>query len=148
MKVVLQKDVSNLGDAGDIKEVSDGYARNYLFPKKIALRADEGNTKTAVHQKKMAQLKKEKRKKAMTELASSINGKEFELKVKVGEKDKLFGSVTTNDIAGMLKKAGFDIDKRKIDLPDQIKALGEYTAKIKLADGINASVKIKVDKEA
>ncbi len=148
MKVVLQKDVLNLGDAGDIKEVSDGYARNFLFPKKFAVRADEGSTKTAIHQKKMAQIKKEKRKKTMTELASSLNGKEFELKVKVGEKDKLFGSVTTNDIAGALKKSGFEIDKRKIDLPEQIKSLGEFSAKIKLADGINASVKIKVDKEA
>ncbi|MBE7413417.1 MAG: 50S ribosomal protein L9 [Leptospiraceae bacterium] len=147
MKVILQKDVSNLGDAGDIKEVSDGYARNFLFPKKFAIRADEGNTKTAIHQKKMALLKKEKRKKTMSDLASSINGKEFELKVKVGEKDKLFGSVTANDISVMLKNSGFDIDKRKIELSDQIKSLGEFSAKIKLADGINASVKIKVDKE-
>ncbi|MCE9499233.1 MAG: 50S ribosomal protein L9 [Leptospira sp.] len=147
MKVILQKDISNLGDAGDIKEVSDGYARNFLFPKRMALRADEGRTKTALHQKKMAEIKKGKRKKTMQDLSSSIEGKEFEIKVKIGENDKLYGSVTPMDVATALKKQGVDIDKRKIELGEVIKALGEYNVKIKLAEGVNTQIKIKVVKE-
>ena len=113
MKIVLQKDFPNLGDAGDIKEVADGYARNFLIPQKIAIRASEGSTKTALHQKKLIELKKEKRTKSMQELSKSISNKEVEIIVNVGENDKLFGSVTAQDIASALKKTGIEIDKRK-----------------------------------
>jgi len=147
MKVILQKDISNLGDAGDVRDVSDGYARNFLFPKRLALRADEGRTKTALHQKKMAEIKKEKRVKTMLGVASSIEGKEFEIKVKIGENEKLYGSVTAMDVANALKKQGIEIDKRKIEFNETIKALGEYGVKIKLAEGVNSQIKIKVVKE-
>ena len=109
MKIVLQKDFPNLGDAGDIKEVADGYARNFLIPQKIAIRASEGSTKTALHQKKLIELKKEKRTKSMQELSKSISNKEVEIIVNVGENDKLFGSVTAQDIASALKKTGIEI---------------------------------------
>jgi large subunit ribosomal protein L9 len=148
MKVVLQKDHPNLGDAGDIKEVSDGYARNFLIPKRIALRADIGSTKNALHQKKLIELKKEKRSKSMKDLATNLQDKEVEISVKVGENDKLFGSVTSQDIATSLKKLGFEIDKRKIELSESIKNLGNYTVKIKLADGISSNIKIKITKES
>ncbi|MCB1158680.1 MAG: 50S ribosomal protein L9 [Leptospiraceae bacterium] len=147
MKVVLFKDVPNLGDAGDIKEVANGYARNYLFPKKLAVRADEGNTKTAVHQKKLAELKKEKRKKEMKSIASSLEGKVIEIPVKTGANDKLFGSVTAIDVAKAVSAQGVEIEKRKIEIPEHIKALGDYKIKIKLADGILANVVLKVVKE-
>jgi large subunit ribosomal protein L9 len=147
MKVILQKDFPNLGDAGDIKEVSDGYARNFLIPQRIASRADEGSTKIAVHQKKMIELKKEKRKKSMQDVAVGLKDKEVEVLVKVGENDKLFGSVTPQDISLALKKIGMDIDKRKIELVETIKTLGTFPAKIKLADGIQSIVQVKVSKQ-
>lgn len=144
MKVVLQKDVLNLGDAGDVKEVADGYARNFLIPRRLAIRANEGNTKAALHQKKLADLKREKRVKVMKDLASSIEGKTYEISVKVGENDKLFGSVTANDISLAIKKAGVEIDKRKIELNEPLKALGEFKVKVRLAEGIAPQILVKV----
>ncbi|MDF3819237.1 50S ribosomal protein L9 [Leptospira sp. 96542] len=144
MKVVLQKDVLNLGDAGDIKEVADGYARNFLIPRRFAVRANEGNTKAAVHQKRLADLKREKRVKVMKELGASIDGKTYEIKVKVGENDKLFGSVTANDIALAIKKGGVELDKRKLDLGEPIKTLGETKIKVKLAEGVVPQIIVKV----
>jgi large subunit ribosomal protein L9 len=146
MKVVLQKDFPNLGDAGDIKDVSDGYARNFLIPNRIAVRADEGNTKVALHQKRIIDLKKDKRKKSMQEIAKSLNDKEVEVLVNVGENDKLFGSVTHQDVANAIKTLGVEVDKRKIEFPENIKALGSYNIKIKLSEGIQASLKLKVSK--
>ncbi|MDX1959179.1 MAG: 50S ribosomal protein L9 [Leptospiraceae bacterium] len=146
MKVILQKDYTNLGDAGDIKEVSDGYARNFLIPKRIAIRADEGSTKAALHQKKLIELKKDSRKKSMEGIADSLKGKQLEIKVKVGENDKLFGSVTPADISKLLKSENIDIDKRKIELLEHIKALGSYQVKIKLAEGIQPIIQITVSK--
>jgi large subunit ribosomal protein L9 len=147
MKVILQKDFPNLGDAGDIKDVSDGYARNFLIPQRIATRADESSTKIAIHQKKMIELKKEKRKKSMQDISGSLKGKEVEVLVKVGENDKLFGSVTPQDISNALKKIGFEVDKRKIEITETIKALGTFQAKIKLADGIISVIQVKVTKQ-
>lgn len=146
MKVILQKDFPNVGDAGDVKEVSDGYARNFLIPQKIAIRADVGSTKAALHHKKLVELKKDKRKKSMQGIADGLKNRELEVFVKVGENEKLFGSVTHSDVASALKTAGFDIDKRKIEFPENIKALGDYNVKIKLAEGIISSVKLKVSK--
>ncbi|HMV76705.1 MAG TPA: 50S ribosomal protein L9 [Leptospiraceae bacterium] len=149
MKVILRKDFVNLGDAGDIKEVSDGYARNYLIPNKIAVRADEGSTKAAVHQKKMIEQKKEKRKSSMLGIAESLNGKEVEIAVKTGENDKLFGSVTHSDVSKAVKNAlNVELDKRKIEFSENIKAIGTYQIKIKLADGISAAIQLKVTKQA
>ncbi|TGL10835.1 50S ribosomal protein L9 [Leptospira meyeri] len=144
MKVVLQKDVLNLGDAGDVKEVADGYARNFLIPRRFAVRANDGNTKAAVHQKKLAELKREKRVKVMKELSASIEGKTYEVKVKVGEKDKLFGSVTANDIALAIKNTGVELDKRKLDLSEPIKSLGEFKIKVRLAEGVVPQITVKV----
>ena len=144
IKVILQKDVINLGDAGDICEVNDGYARNFLLPQKLAVRADKGSTKSVVHQKKLAGLKRDKRIKEMKVLAEKLNGKEIEIKVQTGENDRLFGSVTPIDIANELKKEGFVIDKRKIELADNIKSLGKYDSKIRLAEGVSVKVNVNV----
>ena len=147
MKIILQKDFPNLGDAGDIKDVSDGYARNFLIPNRIAIRADEGSTKVALQQKKMINLKKDKRTKSMSDVANKLKGKEIEVFVKVGENDKLFGSVTPQDISLALKNSGFDIDKRKIEISEAIKSLGSFQAKVKLADGIQSVIQVKVAKQ-
>ncbi|MCZ8239317.1 MAG: 50S ribosomal protein L9 [Leptospiraceae bacterium] len=144
MKIILQKDVINLGDAGEVKEVADGYARNFLFPKKLAIRASEGSTKMALHQKRLADLKKEKKAKEMKNLSSQIDGQSIEIKVKTGENDKIFGSVTSGDISNALSAKGFSVDKRKIDLEQPIKALGEFKIKLRLAESVQATINLAV----
>jgi large subunit ribosomal protein L9 len=147
MKVVLQKDIPNLGDAGDIKEVAEGYARNYLLPQKLVLTASEGSKRSIEHQKRLIKIKKEKRKKESEKMAESISAVEIKVTALVGEEDKLFGSVTSMDIAKKLNELGYDIDKRKILLENPIKQLGEFSIPIKLDDGLTASVKVIVEKE-
>ena len=147
MKVILQKDVANLGDAGDIKDVAEGYARNFLLPRKLVIPADESSKKVVEHQKKLIKLKKEKRKKNSEKLAGSMAGLELNITVQVGEEGKLFGSVTSMDIAKKLKEKGFDIDKKKIIIESPIKQEGEYTIKIKLDEGQTPSIKVTVGKE-
>lgn len=147
MKVILQKDVPALGDAGDIKEVAEGYARNYLLPNKLVIVANESSKKAVEHQKKLIKIKKDKRKKASEGIAGSISGLELTIPAQVGEEGKLFGSITSMDIAKQLKEKGFTVDKRKIQLDAPIKQEGEYSVNIKLDEGINASVKVIVVKE-
>lgn len=147
MKVILQKDVPALGDAGDIKEVAEGYARNYLLPNRLVIIANESSSKAVEHQKKLIKIKKEKRKKASEGIAGSISGLELTIPAQVGEEGKLFGSITSMDIAAVLKEKGFTVDKRKILLENPIKHEGEYTVNIKLDEGINAAVKVIVVKE-
>jgi large subunit ribosomal protein L9 len=147
MKVILQKDISNLGDAGDIKDVAEGYARNYLLPRKLVIPADESSKKAVEHQEKLIKRKKEKRKMVSEKLAERINGLEIAITVRIGEEGKLFGSVTTQDIAKKLKEKGFDIDKRKIILESPIRQEGEHAVKIKLDEGQAPSIKVIVGKE-
>lgn len=147
MKVILQKDIPNLGDAGDIKDVADGYARNYLLPKKLVLLANESSKKAIEHQTKLIKLKKEKRKKESEKIADGLNGIEISIGAQVGEEGKLFGSVTSMDIAEKIKEKGFVIDKRKIQLDAPIKQEGEFEVVIKLEEGLNATIKVSVVKE-
>ncbi len=147
MKVILQKDIPNLGDAGDIKEVSPGYARNYLLPRKLVIMANESSKRAIDHQKKLVKIKKEKRKKQSEKLAESITGLELQIAVQVGEEGKIFGSVTAMDIAKKLKEKGYDIDKRKILIETPIKQEGEFTIKIKLDEGQTPAIKVIVGKE-
>jgi large subunit ribosomal protein L9 len=147
MKVILQKDIPNLGDAGDIKEVANGYARNYLLPKNLVLLANESSKKVMEHQNRLIKIKKEKRKKVSEVFADKMQGLALEIDVQVGAEGKLFGSVTSIDIAKKLKEAGFDIDKRKISLENPIKQVGEYEVPVKLDEGITAKIKLKVGGE-
>jgi large subunit ribosomal protein L9 len=147
MKVILQKDIPNLGDAGDIKEVSDGYARNFLLPRKLVIVANDSSKRASEHQKKLIKIKKEKRKKSSEKLAAGLVGIEVKITVQVGEEGKLFGSVTAIDIARKLKEQGFDIDKRKIIIETPIKQEGEYAIKIKLDEGQTPEIKVIVAKE-
>jgi len=147
MKVILQKDIHNLGDAGDVKTVADGYARNFLLPKKLVILYNESSKKAIDHQKQVIKVKKEKRRKESEKTAQAFTGLTLTIKAKVGEEDKLFGSITTLDIAKLLKEAGFDIDKRRIHLDEQIKTLGEHSVSIKLEEGLTAQVKVIVEKE-
>ena len=147
MKVILQKDIHNLGDAGDVKTVADGYARNFLLPKKLVIPYNESSKKAIDHQKQVIKVKKEKRRKESEKTAQAFAGLTLTIAAKVGEEDKLFGSITAIDIAKQLKEAGFDIDKRRIHLDEQIKTLGEHSVSIKLEEGLTAQVKVIVEKE-
>lgn len=146
MKVILQKDIANLGDAGDIKEVAEGYARNYLIPKNLVIVANESSKKAMEHQKKLIRIKKEKRKKESQTLADSMKGVELVIPAQVGEEGKLFGSITSMDIAKHLADKGFTVDKRKILLENPIKQEGEFTIPVKLDEGLNTAVKVTVVK--
>jgi len=145
MKVILQKDIPNLGDAGDVKDVSPGYARNFLLPKKLVLVANESSQRAIEHQNKLIKIKKDKRKKQSEKLIESLSGVSVTISAQVGEEGKLFGSVTSIDIARKLKEIGHEIDKRKIQLADPIKQVGEYEVTLKLEEGLNATVKVIVE---
>ncbi len=138
MKMVFLEDVKNVAKAGDIKEVADGYARNYLLPKKLALLSKPGAA-AAVKEQIAARTETEKMKK----LASEIEGKEIIFKVKMGAKDRMHGSITAANISTELKTiTEYEVDKRKIELPDTIKQLGSYDIAIKLAKGIEPKIKV------
>jgi large subunit ribosomal protein L9 len=147
MKVILQKDIMNLGEAGDIKDVSNGYARNYLIPKKLVIVADESSKKAMEHQKRLIKIKKDKRRKESEKAAGALNGKELKFVAQAGEEGKLYGSITSMDISKKLREAGFEIDKRKIHLDSPIKELGTFKATVKLDDGLSAELTILVDRE-
>ena len=147
MKVILQKDIPNLGEAGDVKEVAEGFARNYLLPKKLVIPYNESSAKAIEHQKKLVKIKKEKRKKEGQKLVEALSNVALTIGAQVGEEDKLFGSVTAIDIAQKLSQMGYSIDKRKIMLPEPIKKAGEHEVKIKLDEGLSATIKVTVVKE-
>ncbi len=146
MKVILQKDIQNLGEAGDIKDVADGYARNYLLPRNLVLTANETSKKILQHQEKLIKIKKNKRRKLSEKMLETLNGLEVRITTHAGEEGKLFGSVTPIDISKRLKELGFEIDKRKIAQSEPIKQLGEYKIPVKLDAGLNAELKVIVEK--
>jgi large subunit ribosomal protein L9 len=147
MKVILLTNVNGLGKSGEIKDVKSGYARNFLFKKKLALEANAANMK--IYNMKKVQEKKhiEKEIQEAQDLATKIEKLEITLAVKVGEDNKLFGSVTNADIAKELKNNKFDIEKKDILLEDTIKTLGVYTVEIKLHTEVKAKLKLWIVKE-
>ncbi len=147
MKLLLKEDVENVGSVGDEVEVKDGFGRNFLIPSGKAILATPRNLKAFNHQKSVVQAKYRKFKNAAEEVAAKISGISCEFVKKVGDTGKLFGSVTSQDIADALGKQGVDIDKRKVQLKEPIKALGEHTASYKVHPEVTAEIKIKVTKE-
>ncbi len=147
MKVILLQDVKSVGKKGDIVNTSDGYARNFLFPKKLALEATEGNLNTANAKKESVRKQKLKETEAAQELVNDLKQKQLQLKVKTGEGGRLFGAITSKDVAAELKKQfNLDIDRKKI-IMDNIKGTGLYEAEIKVYPEISAKLKIKVEEE-
>src|SRR6201999_3746087 len=132
MEVILREHVDNLGRRGDLVKVADGYARNYLLPRKMALLATEGNKKVIEREKVKFDAKEAEEQKVAQAVADRLGSVEIEIARKVGETDALFGSVTNADIAEALAAKGFDIDRRKIQLHEPIKKLGDYTVPVKL----------------
>lgn len=147
MKVILKEDVKNLAAIGEIVSVSDGYARNYLIPQKMAVEANTRNIKEFEHNRKMIAQKAAKIKEQFKSLADKLSAITLTIKAKSGEDDKLFGSVTSMDIAEALKAEGFDIDRRKISLEEPIKRLGVYSVDIKMHAEIPLHVKVQVVQE-
>ncbi len=144
MKVILQKDVKEVGKVGDLVNVSEGFARNFLFPRKLASEATEKRVKEWEHLKRVADAKKKKAIAERQEVLKTINGKTVTFKVSAGDTDKLFGSVTTTDISKELEKMGHMIDRRDIVLEEQIKVLGTHKAMIKMGDGLEATIQVSV----
>lgn len=145
MKVILQSDVKGTGKKGQVLEVADGFARNFLFPKKLAVEATAGNLQDITHKKAVEERRKAQEKADAIELGKKLNGFEINVKTKTGEGGRLFGSVTSKEIADELKKQhGFIIDKRKLDLKDPIKALGSYQVSLKIHPEVTATLMVNV----
>jgi large subunit ribosomal protein L9 len=144
MKIILQTDVFNLGKAGEIKEVSPGYARNYLFPKSLALTADEENIRLWEEKKKLAEKKELKKFKQAEELAQKLEKVSCTITVKSGEEEKIFGAVNNADIAEELSKQGINIDKKDILLPEPIRHLGAYIVEVQVHQRVTAKLKLWV----
>ena len=147
MKVILLEDVEKLGRAGEIIEVKNGYARNYLIPKKLAVPAIGKNLAQLEHQKRIIQAKQLRLRKTAQALKEQIEKLSITIPCKVGESDRLFGSVTAMDIAQALKKEGIEIDKRWIKLQEPLKNLGVYTVPIHLNQELEANLKVWLVKE-
>ena len=148
MEVILKDDVLHLGSRGDLVKVADGYARNYLLPRKLALQATSAN-KAVIEQMKTAAARRSATEKALAEaLAAKLEPVALEFTRKSGEAGHLFGSVTSADIAAALEAQGFDVDRRKIQLDDPLKSVGDFVVAIKLYRDVSARVKVKVVAEA
>lgn len=147
MEVVLMKDHDKLGKALDVVPVKDGYARNFLIPSGIAVPATESNKKRVAEARKQNDVREEKRTKEARELAKKIEQIPCTIPVKVGEEDKIFGSVTAQEISDFLKKEGFDIGKHSVELDEPIKQLGVYNVTINIYKDATAKLKVWVVKE-
>ena len=147
MEVILREHVDNLGRRGDLVKVADGYARNYLLPRKLALLATDGNKKVIEREKVKFDAKEAEEQKVAQAVADRLATVEIEITRKVGETDALFGSVTNADVADALAAKGFDIDRRKIQLHEPIKKLGDYTVPVKLHRDVTVPLKVKVAAE-
>ena len=147
MKVVLKDDIKNVGKMGQIVDVADGYARNYLVPRGLAVEANIKNLKSLEHEKKIIQEKAKKIKNSAETLSDKISTMTLMIKAKAGDEGKLFGAVTSMDIAELLKNEGIEIDKKKIFLDEPIKRLGSYSVNIKIHPEISTHLNIQVVEE-
>jgi large subunit ribosomal protein L9 len=148
MEVILKEDVPKLGNRGEVVKVAEGYGRNFLLPKKLAIEANAAN-KAVIEQMKAAAVRRSaKEKSEAEELSKQFDGLEVKFQRKSGENDQLFGSVTSGDIAEALEKKSFHIDRRKIQLHEPLKTIGEFTVPVKLHKDVTTHLKVVVEKEA
>jgi large subunit ribosomal protein L9 len=147
MKVILRQNTEGLGQIGEVVDVKDGYARNFLIPRKLAYVALAGNIKALEEEKKTLSKKREQELAAAETLAAELERVSVTIPVQVGEEDRIFGSVTTQMISDALKEKGNEIDKRKIEIDEPIKALGIYSVSIKLHPSVSAKIKVWVVRE-
>jgi large subunit ribosomal protein L9 len=146
MKVILKEDVKNLGIMGSVVDVANGYGRNYLIPRNLAVEANPNNLNQIKHEKNIIDIKSKKIIRSAEDLAKQISGITLSIEAQSGEDDRLFGSVTSMDIAEALSKQGVEIDKRKINLEEPIKRLGTYTVSVKIHHDVSANVTVEVKK--
>jgi large subunit ribosomal protein L9 len=144
MEVILREHVDNLGRRGEIVKVADGYARNFLLPRKLALPATEGNKRQIERERAKFEAREADEKKVAEAMAARMGDLEVEISRRVGETEVLYGSVTTSDIAEALARKGFDLDRRKLQLPEPLKKLGEFDIPVRLHREVIAHVKVKV----
>jgi large subunit ribosomal protein L9 len=147
MEVILKEHVENLGRRGDVVKVAAGYARNYLLPRKLALAVTEGNKRIVARERQVADAHEAEEKQTAEALASRLGQAELTIERRVGETEALYGSVTTADIAEALAAKGLEIDKRKIQLDEPIKAIGEFAVPVRLHRDVTAQLKVHVVKQ-
>jgi large subunit ribosomal protein L9 len=148
MEVILKEDVPKLGNRGEVVKVAEGYGRNFLLPKKLAIEATIANKKVIEQMKAAAVRRSAKEKSEADELAKQFDGLEVSFTRKAGENDQLFGSVTAGDIAEALEKKSFHVDRRKIQLHEPLKTIGEFTIAVKLHKDVTTHLKVIIAKEA
>ena len=144
MQVILREDVNHLGEVGDVVNVKAGYARNYLLPRGLAVQANDRQMNRLQHEKRIIESRVAKLRDGALAQKAAIDAVELVIEKAAGENDKLFGSVTAMELEVLLQKAGHEIDRRKIQLGENIKALGEYTIGIKLHRDVTANIKVNV----
>jgi large subunit ribosomal protein L9 len=147
MEIILRETIDNLGRAGQVVKVADGYARNYLLPRKLAYPATPGNVKVIEAERQSLLRKEAKQKDDAEKLQQMLERVEITIRRKVGEHDTLYGSVTNSDIAEELEKKGFNIEKRKIHMDDHIKSVGEFSIPIRLFKDVTAHIKVRIEPE-
>ena len=147
MKVILREDVEKLGKAGEVVKVADGYGRNYLIPRQLAFLANVRNMKTLDHDRRMIETRAKKTRKTAEGRRRTLSGMSLSISAKAGEEGKLFGAVTSRDIAEALEKAGVKIDRKSIQLEEPIKQLGEYKVKIRVAADVVPEISVTVTAE-
>jgi large subunit ribosomal protein L9 len=147
MEVILRETVDNLGKRGEVVKVANGYARNYLLPRKLALPATEGNRKHVERERKIVDGREAEEKGQAESIGTRLAAVDITISRRVGETEALYGSVTSGDIADYLKTKGFDVDRRKLILPEPIKTLGEHNVPLKLHREVTVPLKVKVVKE-
>ena len=147
MEVILREHVDNLGNRGEIVKVADGYARNFLLPRKLALPATAGNRKHVERERRIVEAREAAEKVQAEAISARLGMIDISITRRVGETDQLYGSVTAVDIADYLKGKGFDIDRRKLILPEPIKTIGEHAVPLKLHREVTVSLKVVVAKE-
>ena len=144
MEVILREHMDNLGRRGEVVKVADGYARNYLLPRKLALLVTEGNRQQIERERGKFEAREQEEKKVAEAVAARLAGVEIQISRKVGETEVLFGSVTSADIAAAMAAKGFEIDRRKLNLREPIKKLGEYDIPLRLHPEVTVPVRVKV----
>ena len=147
MEVILREHVDHLGKRGEIVKVADGYARNYLLPRKLALPATDGNKKHVERERKIMETREAEEKAQAEAIGVRLSSVDIAIARRVGETEQLYGSVTAADIAEFLKAKGFEIDRRKLILPEPIKTVGEHDVPLKLHREVTVPLKVKVVKE-
>src|SRR5512134_10257 len=148
MKVILREDVEKLGKAGEVVKVADGFGRNYLIPRQLAVLANVRNMKTLDHDRKVIETRAKKTRKTAEATAATLSAVALTLPAKAGEEGKLFGAVTTRDIAEALGKTGITVDRKAIQLAEPIKQVGDYKVKIRVAADVLPEISVSVVPEA